>query len=69
MTHDSLCERVTNGGRDCGCGSRACPLCDGCRNGMHTKHKPEFEATVPSSAGTRKVTLPCDCPMCETDAA
>ena len=53
MTHDALCERVTNGGRDCGCGSRACPLCEGCRNGMHTKHA---------------TTTRCDCPLCEEAA-
>lgn len=54
VTHDALCERVTNGGRDCGCGSRACPLCDGCRDGMHTKHA---------------TTTRCDCPLCEEEAA
>jgi hypothetical protein len=47
---------------------RACPLCHGCRNGAHTQHKPAFEATIPSSAGTRKVTLQCDCPICQEAA-
>ena len=69
MIHDELCELVSNRGHGCNCGSRACPLCHGCRDGAHTRHEPVFETTAPSSAGTRKVTLPCDCPMCETDAA
>ena len=64
MIHDAQCELETNRGHGCNCGSRACPLCHGCRNGAHTQHKPTFEATIPSSAGTRKVTLQCDCPTC-----
>jgi hypothetical protein len=46
MKHDELCElRQTqftpHGIRtpSCQCGSRAFPLCDGCRAGLHTKHR------------------------------
>jgi hypothetical protein len=46
MLHDALCElRQTqftpHGIRtpSCQCGSRAFPLCDGCRVGLHTKHR------------------------------
>lgn len=62
MKHDDRCELrnvvQTPWGMkaaSCQCGSRAYPLCDGCREGRHLKH--------------RAADRDCQCPLCEDVAA
>lgn len=47
---------------ECHCGSRLCPLCDGCKDGKHLQHNP----TV---SGWGMATVACACPLCEEEAA
>ena len=64
MLHDALCELETNRGHGCNCGSRACPLCDGCRNARHASHVAEFTTTLANT----KTVVACTCPTCEEAA-
>jgi hypothetical protein len=72
MLHDALCELgqpnrncrtcdgwVSPGHPHCHCGSRAFPLCSGCRGGLHRHHLETNPAT-----GKR-----CSCDLCNEEAA
>ena len=64
MNHDAKCElndpdRPAWQGKSCECGSRAYPLCVGCRNGRHMQHNQ-------TNPGTGR---PCQCDLCESEAA
>jgi hypothetical protein len=65
VNHDAKCElrdpnRPTWVGPSCQCGSRAYPLCPGCRDGKHHAH-------ATTNPGTGKT---CACDLCtDQDAA
>lgn len=62
MKHDSHCElndpnRLPWQGKSCECGSRAYPLCVGCRNGRHMQHQD-------TNTNTGKL---CACDLCTAE--